>query len=471
MSSSIADPLYERLLSSYPSGQSYARADLQDGPMPGAIQHFLSQLLDHQIRHESQRLRRAGSQWIDYDAPQVHEALSDVQDVLSRHARIPSDEWTGALQQACRYVTAYLLQPAPVLTDFVFGKRGEALPLDRIRWRMRFFQPYSYLQNAVEAYAKRKGVSEFDRSTFLRFLLKIDERLTSDYSREQWMDLLQPLLHLTETATGRAEIPIRPLQSFFEEKGHEKAVHRLHQLEADGQSRIGASGLRRILNEQRSIDERAPEAEPLRPKDESAPWDDDDWGLGTSAASEPDDGSTPLWKRFQQGPSASSRGNGHSSESGQPLWAQYRRGQQGAGRRSQASEEQPSLSSPFDDAEPTVSSEPSTRHQASDASTTGAQNGGSPVQMSADEKADIEALEREVFGKSNPPQRGVFVRQLFNGDLDDYEQVLLRLQHAESWNEASQIIARDVFRAHKINIYSDAAVHFTNAVEARFRRG
>jgi len=93
------------------------------------------------------------------------------------------------------------------------------------------------------------------------------------------------------------------------------------------------------------------------------------------------------------------------------------------------------------------------------------------VSLSDNEKADIEALEQSVFGKSNPPQRGVFVRQLFDGDLDDYEQVLLRLDTADSWGEASQIIARDVFRAHKINIYSDAAVHFTNAVEQRFREG
>jgi hypothetical protein len=47
--------------------------------------------------------------------------------------------------------------------------------------------------------------------------------------------------------------------------------------------------------------------------------------------------------------------------------------------------------------------------------------------------------------------------------------VLRRLAEADNWNEASQIIASDIFRKHKVNIYSDAAVHFTNAVESRFR--
>jgi len=469
MSRSIADPLYERLLSSYPPEQAYARADVNRGPMPDPIRHFLLQLLRHQSRHESRRLRRAGSDWVAYDAPDVREALSDLQDVLSRHARIPEDEWTGALQQACRYVSAYLLQPTPVLTDFVFGKQTGALPLDRIRWRMQFFEAYTYLQNAVEAYAERKDLETFDRSTFQRFLLKIDQRLTSEYTREQWMDLLQPLLNLTETATGRDEVPIQPLQGFFEDKGHGRALRRLQQLEADGQSRIGASGLRRILTEQRTTDERAPEAEPLRSSD-PAPWEEDDWGLGAPAAGQPDDGATPLWKRFRQEPgSGSSRGNGATDGGDQPLWAQYRRSRGAGGSRSDAPREE-SIPSPFEADDP-FDDAPTGDVATGSKPQTNESPAGQPVSLSDNEKADIEALEQSVFGKSNPPQRGVFVRQLFDGDLDDYEQVLLRLDTADSWGEASQIIARDVFRAHKINIYSDAAVHFTNAVEQRFREG
>ncbi|HHP7239634.1 hypothetical protein [Longibacter sp.] len=467
MSRSIADPLYERLLSSYPPEQAYARSDVDRGPMPDPIRHFLLHLLRHQSRHESRRLRRAGSDWVAYDAPEVRKALSELQDVLSRHARIPEEEWTGALQQACRYVSAYLLQPTPVLTDFVFGKQTGALPLDRIRWRMQFFEAYTYLQNAVEAYAERKNLEAFDRSTFQRFLLKIDQRLTSEYTREQWMDLLQPLLHLTQTATGRDEVPIQPMQGFFQDKGHDRALRRLQQLEADGQSRIGASGLRRILTEQRTTDERAPEAEPLRSSD-PAPWEEEDWGLGSPAAGQRDDGATPLWKRFQQGPaSRSSRGNGAPDGSDQPLWAQYRRSRAAGGSRSESPREE-SLPSPFDAEDPVDDAR--TRDDATGSMPkTDEGPAGQPVSVSGNEKADMQALEQSVFGKSNPPQRGVFVRQLFDGDLDDYEQVLLRLDTADSWGEASQIIARDVFRAHKINIYSDAAVHFTNAVEQRFR--
>jgi hypothetical protein len=523
MSRSIADPLYERLLSSYPAGQAYSRADLQRGPMPNAVRHFLSQLLRHQSRHEHRRLRRAGSDWVDYRQPEVRDALADLQDVLSRHARIPGDEWASALQQACRYVSAYLLRPTPVLTDFVFGKQSEALPLERIRWRMQFFQPYAYLVNAVEAYAQRKNVDAFKRASFQRFLHQIDARLTGDYSRDQWMDLLQPLLQLTETATGRDEVPIRPMITFFDDKGHERAVYRLRQLQDDGQSRIGASGLRRVLQQPRTTEERAPEAEPLRSSASTAPWDDEDWGFGTTGAEPADDEATPLWKRFQQGPPASGNGQGPSS-SKQPLWAQYRRSRREGGGTAGTSAGPPSASpapgpaaddaasgasrgastgsstgsssgsspgssrkdpynrssSPFAQAGntpskggggsadgPSKGSSGNESRDASSGSSSGTSSGPSSGSSSGAARG-LDALEARVFGGSNPPQRGVFVRQLFGGNLDDYQAVLERLQHAESWGEASQIIARDVFRAHKINIYSDAAVHFTNAVEQRF---
>jgi hypothetical protein len=61
------------------------------------------------------------------------------------------------------------------------------------------------------------------------------------------------------------------------------------------------------------------------------------------------------------------------------------------------------------------------------------------------------------------------VRELFDGSRDAYERVLHRLRGADDWSTATQIIASDVFRAYGVNIYSDAARSFTNAVEARLR--
>lgn len=479
MSRSIAEALYDRLLSSYPSGRAYAKSDWAEGPMPAPVRHFLVHLLRHQGRHERERLQQAGSAWFDYTTPAVQDAMSDVQDALFRSARVPAEEWTSTLQQATQYVTAHLLRPAPILTNFVFGQEPGSLPLDRVRWRMRFFQAYSYLPNAVEAYAERREVQSFERDDFKQFLIQIDRRLTGDYSRDQWMDLLQPLLDLTETATGRTEVPIRRLRAFFADKNHDLAVRRLQQLEGDGQTRIGTTGLRRVLRPERApgppdaAEQRAPEAEPLgsasdAPSGDAHRFDADVLTPGSTT----DDEATPLWKRFQQRPAATSGdgtpGDDPAGENGNggPLWAQFRASQRGSRAASfEASDAGTTSDSPSNEATPTT--EPLSSSPFSSAGGTMAT--AETASANGTDRTALEALERDVLGRSDPPQRGVFVRQLFRGDLDDYTDVLRRLHHAETWGEASQVIARDVFRAHKINIYSDAAVAFTNAVEQRFR--
>ena len=522
MPSSIADPLYERLLSAYPADRSYVPPDWSSGPMPPPIRHFLEQLLHHQLQHERRRLMRARSGWVDYESAPMRRALSGLYDAMEDHPRVPPDEWTGALQQAARYVTAYLLRPAPVLTDFVFGECTEPLPMERVRWRMQFFDTYTYLFNAVEAYAQKKGLDTFERDRFERFLRKIDAHLTADYGADRWLRLLSPLLNLTEVATGKDAVPIRLLKTFFEDKEREDIVDRLQTLDRQGHTRVGEAGLRRLLTpEEETVDtprettERAPEVEPLRgqvsesPDAESpdagapADWAPDEggsWDLGAPGRSEAgdaeenaDDGATPLWKRFQSVPNRTRRGDGEASpgepsgrqSGGEPLWAQYRaarnagsnttpRGHDVARAGSETGEaDRPTTESPAPSPTESSSTEPSS----TESSSTGrSPDGGASLEERSSAPAgspsgssSIEDLERAVLGESNPPQRGVFIRQLFDGGREDYERVLAKLHQAESWSQASQIIARDIFRAHKVNIYSDAAVHFTNAVEDRFR--
>jgi hypothetical protein len=77
-------------------------------------------------------------------------------------------------------------------------------------------------------------------------------------------------------------------------------------------------------------------------------------------------------------------------------------------------------------------------------------------------------LERSVLGDRAARDRDLFVRSLFNGSRDEYEAALDRLSRTQSWSEASRVIANEVFRRHQVNIYSEPAVSFTNAVESRF---
>ena len=162
---------------------------------------------------------------------------------------------------------------------------------------------------------------------------------------------------------------------------------------------------------------------------------------GPAEENEASDDSTPLWQRFQRSepssdepadppeaeePSAPSNGDDNT-----PLWARFQSKDDADASRPQAARP----SAPSD-----ASSVPD----------------------------DLDDLEQRVFGNSDASQRSLYLRQLFDGSVADYYEVLQTIESADTWREASQVIARDVFRAHQVNIYSDAAVQFTDAVEASF---
>ncbi len=482
MSRSLSDPLFERLLRSFPPDRAYTRADWADGAMPEPVAHFLDQLLDHYSRREARRLRRARSDWVDYDHPEMEQAVRTFFEAVEGHTQVPAEEWEKTLRKATRHTTAHLVRPVSVLVNFVFGDREKALRLSEIKWRMKFFGPYAYLREAVRAFAEKKDLDAFGPDRFEQFLHQIDERVTTSFDATRWLRLLDPLFKTARLATDRERVPIALLRTFFSEKGADAIEERLRRYGEEGHDEIGPKGLFRLIENGRGEPDREsdsqtteqaaspPDRTPASPSgldedaDASASSDDKIWGVAGAARPEgssesgPSQGpeeATPLWKRFQQGRTGSAAGDPETEGREQPLWAQYRSDRDRRVSDAAAGEEAPETEEAAPDASESAAS-PASDPSASDSA-------GEP------RTEDIEALEREILGTTDPPHRAVYVRQLFDGDQMAYQQVLKRLRTADSWGEASQIIASDVFRAYKVNIYSDAAVHFTNAVESRFR--
>jgi hypothetical protein len=528
MAHSLADALYERLLSSFPATRAYTRADWDDDAMPGPVAHFLDQLLQHHSRREVRRLRRASTDWVNYDAPEMETAVRTFFDTMEAHTCVPADEWEDTLRQATHHSTAHLVRPVHMLTDFVYAERQKQLRLSKILWRMKFFGPYTYLREAVQAFAKKHDLDVLGPDRFERFLHRIDERITDSYDADRWLQLLTPLFAVAHRATGEETVPTTLLQTFFAEKGRKALEWELEDIADKGHDRVSPQELHRVIeqvddasaeptdSEERPGD-RGPSPPDPAPSDSApsdpppaesppstedvpdpSPSDPDDEIWGVAGAAQPegtaarqaeegqqnrqgptgDDQSVPLWKRFQGGHAgATARGGnaneqertGESGNAQEPLWARFRHERDerlsdavaDEGAETEPSEQQASTSSPSEsNASPPGASLHEASRTAADGTTSSSARGGA---------TDLDALEQQALGGGKPPHRAVYIRQLFGGDQSAYQHVLQRLADADSWSEASQIIASDIFRKHKVNIYSDAAVHFTNAVESRFR--
>lgn len=453
MANALADPLYERLLRSFPANRAYAAADWDGDAMPAPVRHYLDHVLQHHSQREARRLRRARTEWVDYEHPEMQEVVRSFFDAVEAHTQVPSDQWAETLRTATQRTTAHLVRPVPVLTSFVFDEHDKTVPLSQIRWRMRFFGPYGYLREAVQAFAQKRNRDALDRAEFERVLRRVDERMTSDFDAPRWLDLLDPLFATAQRALDRKAVPQSLLTTFFEEKNATPIANRVSAHEPTGEGEaVSPASLRRIIEESTQEEPTAEPRDTPKPSPDFSPHAPFEGVPETSPSPDPepqpqpgdaDRGEeTPLWKQFQQGRTRRNpQPDDTQEEDPQPLWTRFQTGH--SARGAQMASQDPS---------PSASSRPSEQS------------------LSAGQEDDLSSLEQKVLGTGHPPNRDLYIQALFNGDTSAYRRVLGRLRTTESWSEASQIIARDVFRANQVNIYSDPAVHFTDAVEATFKK-
>ena len=387
--------------------------------MPSPVAHFLNHWLRHRLHQETSRLELPHSDWFDYQHEAVKHARQALADALVEHGRFPAAVWQGALREAVEQVTAYLVRPAATLASFVFQEEKQTAPVKVIDWRLGYFKGYGYFHKAMRLYIEQKQVHQIDRAHFASLLDKIDRKITKDYDAAVWLHLMAPLFDLVRRAGAGSGVPVALLQLFFEAKDAEAVVQRLHGVQQH-QEALDEAGLRRVLE---AVDEPVPP--PLAAQPTLAPL-----------SSEQTQGPVPRWKQYQQDkthtPSEPKRARGGlartleethshaSSREAQPRWMQYR-----------------------SEAEPEASA-------------------------AASASMDLAVVEDAVLGEAGALNRDVFVNNLFAHSIDHYEQVLRYLHVAPTWAEASQIIAEEVFRRHQVNIYSDAAILFTDTAEARF---
>ena len=506
MANRLADPLYHRLRRTFPPGQPYTRGDWEEETMPAVVRQFLEHRLRQHSRREVRQMRRARTDWVDYDHPEMEAAVRTFFDAVAAHTRVPADAWDDTLRHAVDYTTAYLVRPVPVLVEFVYGDQDGPLALNAIRQRMQFFRPYPYLRKAVHAYAEKREQDALSRDTFVSVLERVDEGIATDVDADRWLQLLSPLFGLGRHALGQERLPVPLLRTFFEEKGQEGIAERLTEHAREGTDEVGPEALARLID---GVEERADKGtgqtsapasndSPFtNPPPESTPPADNAsesvWGVSQSdeaadaSASEPAPGDEgPLWKQFQKGQNGTSRAHTAEQNGGQdtPRWAQFRQDRSRRADQIADTSEHDAAQQASPTPEKTDRTGASPKKMADDASVRSSPDASSTSASDAESRpdrprtgdapssagsGDLGALEREILGTKNPSHRERYVEELFDGDPSAYQQVLRRLRTADTWSEASNIIASDIFRAHKVNIYSDAAVNFTNTVEARFK--
>jgi len=418
-------------------------------------------------------------------------------------AQFPAEAWAEAVRDAARLALAHLVHPAETLSEAAVQDAPVAAATALAR--MRAFGPYPYFPEIVARYVERKGLDALDRDGLERLLRRIHRRMVAQFGPDEWLLLLEPLFGLA-APVGRpmGTVPpalLRPLLA-VDGPGPADALGdapvRLDDLRArlDGAApeapfRFDAvpaaatppPSAPRIATRPPALrpPPMPPIAEGVRPpvigsrfQSPEEALDDDSAVLGPPrpAASDPV-ANGPVSRISAPLPAAQA-----APDDDEPLWKRLAR---------ERAEPDPTEASPAEAAPPPDPDEqPLWRRFAADAEeTTESATDARPdppveedafvaeaAEIAADDPepgtTEGDALEARVLGAGARDQRDWYVKNLFDGDETAYLRTLGRLGEAPSYTAATSVISDDVFRAYRVSPYTDAAVAFTDAVQAQF---
>ena len=449
--------------------QDYSREQLKKANLHESISHFLQNTLDRRLEFEMERME---STWFDFSNPAVKESVGYLRAQLYTTARIPANEWHKTLAHAVRLVAAYLLRPNHTLTGFIFGKENQSLDMTTILRRMQYFSPYPYLVDIFGTYVQHNQIHEMESGRFLDLLTQIDRRYVKDFnSVTDWMELLKPLFEIGEQIYSKG-YPIFLFQIFFDDKGELEFKKRLlFEEQIRGIAKISPAELKSFL--------------------ESV-------ALGTKNYTQPEtishsQNANSSIEAFAVSPSTSPTANLPSSEIVQqlvPRWQAF---------RSQSQQEPLVLGNtalslyPSSIPKPNIAKFESKILNLNESlalktakpkdtwvTVQGAQKEvvkKTPPPVPTEEKladkfhrlmTQTTQLEQTIFGGMHPERRTWYLQKLFNNRLVEYNLFLNRLRGIQNWTKAAELIAIEVFMKNKVNIYSEAALSFTDLVESLY---
>ena len=81
---------------------------------------------------------------------------------------------------------------------------------------------------------------------------------------------------------------------------------------------------------------------------------------------------------------------------------------------------------------------------------------------------ELDTVEARVLGPYARDRRAWFITELFEGSPSAYHRTLDRIDQSASYTDATRVVSTDVFRAHRVDPYTDSAVAFIDAMQVQF---
>ncbi len=428
--------------------------------------------------------------WAHTQSQVVQKAWQQFLNIMHTKVCLPADHANLIIEAAVTDIIKILIQPRKNIPAILFGNR-DRLSTSELSERTTLLVVYPHFARVLNAYMKKKGREELSRHRCKEIITQVDKKITSQYEPMQWREMLDPLFILMH-----ASVDADLLSLFFEGRDMPDLAAKFGRID----SKITQAEFVEVFTSEKNeqplffTDDMA--ADTSQNIIESAPNEEDETELIDKKRP---DNKKELPEETEEAGDTPEPDIQHPTSNIQ---------KQASGNQKPTSDETASLNDAFiNDAETKQQNQelPNTSSQTRQGEDTELQKQNEEDEESPmwkqfigpeDEEAqrgDVESSNqkqikseytekpaadraREEINEKREQEleelladeESYFIKNLFNESTEAYRESLREIASKDSWKEASTLISRNIFKHNMINIYSEAAVDFTDRLQTYF---
>ena len=206
----IIQQITQRLIDRLPENdQYYTVEELRSWEFPSFIVRRISVELK---RNLSDSMNIPKTDWANTSADAVLDAWQKFIDAIQDEARLPASYGQAVIETAVSDIIEMLVQPRKNVPDIIFGAKDE-LSAERLHQRLKAVVVYRHFAVVLSRYMQKKDLQTLSKERCSAIIAQADEKLTSGYSPLNWAQMLEPLFQLQDDG-----IDTNLLRLFFEDK-------------------------------------------------------------------------------------------------------------------------------------------------------------------------------------------------------------------------------------------------------------
>lgn len=493
--------------------QYYTVEELRSWEFPSFIVRRISVELK---RNLSDSMIIPKTDWANTSADAVLDAWQEFIDAIEEEARLPASYAQAVIETAVSDVIEMLVQPRKNVPEVIFGAQDE-LSAEQLHQRLEAVVIYRHFAVVLSRYLQKKDLETLSKERCSTIIVQADEKLTSGYSPLNWAQMLEPLFQLQKDG-----VDTNLLRLFFEDKKMPR-IARKFDLMNTALSRaefIEVLSSPELLDfdgyedDQSSLFEDQPPSEDdsdsstvvSKEKDESIQQSEDDESqeLETEdqqlksadteeTEDEEDDSLNGVFKEEyeeEENKEVTSESEENEREEkdeeteNKDISEEIGEEEQedSSSEKSTASAEEQEESKT--DTEITSDSEEETpmwmRYMSDEEIEEYKEELGAEEDEEVDEDGFIDepiidltkesATDKEVKNLRNmlSDDEELFVEEIFRGSDRAFDQAIEDIAAYDSWQDVSKYIEKDIFKRNLVDMYSEAAVDFTDRLQSYF---